>query len=116
MAGTIGVIGAVVSIAGTVYGASEAHQQTQMAKQAFAQSNPFGPYRPEYAKQLQDLMKDPSSITKDPGYQFQFDQGQQAVERSMAAKGFLGSGNEAIALTEYGQGFAQNYLKQQETF
>ena len=33
-----------------------------------------------------------------------------------AARGFLGSGNEAIALQEYGMGFANDYLHQQEQF
>lgn len=99
-----------------IYGLYSAYQQQQMAKDAFKGSDPFGPYRGYYAKQLQDLMSNPSAITEDPAYKFQFEQGQQAVERSMAAKGFLGSGNEAIALTQYGQGFAQNYLTQKEQF
>ncbi len=41
-----------------------------------------------------------------PGYQWQFDQGMQALDRSAAGKGLFGSGNNAIALTKYGQGLA----------
>lgn len=43
-----------------------------------------------------------------PGYQFQLQQGQQAMERSLAAKGLSTSGNALAAATEYGQGYAQN--------
>ncbi len=41
-----------------------------------------------------------------PGYQFAMDQGIQALDRSAASKGMYGSGNNAIALTQYGQGLA----------
>lgn len=44
----------------------------------------------------------------DPGYQFRFQQGQEAVENSAAAKGSLLGGNTLRALNEYGQGFASN--------
>jgi hypothetical protein len=51
-----------------------------------------------------------------PGYQFQLEQGQQAVERSAAARGDLQSGNTLAAVTQYGQGLADqtfnNYLAQ----
>jgi hypothetical protein len=43
---------------------------------------------------------------KDPGYQFRMDQGQQALERSAAARGGLISGGTGKALTEYGQDYA----------
>jgi len=42
----------------------------------------------------------------DPSYQFRFQQGQQAAERSAAARGLLNSGNAAIELQQYGQGMA----------
>jgi hypothetical protein len=49
----------------------------------------------------------------DPSYQWRLKQGQQAVERSAAAKGQLGSGNVLTALTDYGQGAAsQEYSAQ----
>ncbi len=66
-----------------------------------------------YAQQLQRLIADPSSVTKLPGYQFNLDQGTQAVARHMAGSGFLGSGNEAIALTKYGQDYATNVYQTQ---
>jgi len=58
-----------------------------------------------YADQLKTLMQGQFS-TNDPSYQWRFDQGQKAVERSVAAKGMLNSGNAAIELQQYGQGAA----------
>jgi hypothetical protein len=57
-----------------------------------------------------------STFTDSPGYEFQREQGQQAIERSAAARGGLQSGNTLAAAAEYGQGLAdstfQNYLAQ----
>lgn len=58
----------------------------------------------------QNLLQDPSQITNDPGYQFRLNQGSEAIRRDMAAAGLRGSGNEAIALTEYGQNYATSEL------
>lgn len=41
-----------------------------------------------------------------PGYQFAMDQGTQAALRGASAAGMLSSGNTLTALTEYGQGLA----------
>lgn len=41
-----------------------------------------------------------------PGYQFAFDEGMRAVENSAAARGTRLSGNQLRALTQYGQGMA----------
>lgn len=57
---------------------------------------------PDYQKLLASL----------PGYQFQLDQGSQAVDRNLAARGLLQSGAAGKALTQYGQGVAQNYAGQ----
>lgn len=50
------------------------------------------------------------------GYNFKMDQGQRAITGSAAAKGLLGSGSTAKALTTFGQGLAgdtfNNYLSQ----
>ena len=43
-----------------------------------------------------------------PGYQFQQQQGQQAIQNSAAAKGNLVSGNDMEALNNYGQQTAQS--------
>lgn len=49
-----------------------------------------------------------ASFTGDPGYQFRLGEGQQAIERSAAARGGLLSGGTLRELTQYGQGFASN--------
>lgn len=90
------------SLASGIAGNQQAMQGVQFGEQQ------------QYAKQLQDLIANPSQVTSLPGYQFMFDQGSQAVQRASAAKGFLNSGNEGTALVQYGQAFATNALTQQE--
>ena len=55
---------------------------------------------------LNELLQNPSSITSTPGYEFAYNQGLEAVNRTAAAKGQLGSGNRLYDLTKYGQGLA----------
>lgn len=52
----------------------------------------------------------PTNVTEqnDPGFQFRLQQGQQALERSAAARGGLLSGGTAKALDAYSQGEASN--------
>lgn len=47
-----------------------------------------------------------SAFQTGPGYQFALDQGTQAALRGASASGMLNSGNTLTALTEYGQGIA----------
>jgi hypothetical protein len=98
----------ILDVGSGLYGLYESDKMKDMAKAAMGQQDPFGPYRKQSAEQLMALMADPSLITKDPGYDFQFNQGRQAVERTMSAQGFTGSGNESIALTQYGQDYAKS--------
>lgn len=49
-----------------------------------------------------------ADFQKDPGYDFRMQQGQQALERSAAARGGLQGGGFAKALTQYGQDYASN--------
>lgn len=51
-----------------------------------------------------------NALAATPGYQFALDQGVQATDRSAAAKGTLGSGQEMAELTQYGQGLATQTL------
>lgn len=55
---------------------------------------------------------DTKLIQSMPGYQFNLQQGNQAVQRDLAAKGLLGSGAAGKALTQYGQGYAMNASNQ----
>lgn len=47
-----------------------------------------------------------SDFTADPGYQFRLQQGQQALDRSLAAQGQTFSGGAMKAAQDYGQGLA----------
>ena len=47
-----------------------------------------------------------------PGYQFQLQQGSQAVDQNLAARGLLQSGAAGKELTQFGQGLASNYATQ----
>lgn len=60
----------------------------------------------EYETRLRQLLDNPDSIQNTGAYKFRFDQGQQAVERSAAARGMTGSGNVLAELAKYGQGMA----------
>lgn len=55
------------------------------------------------AQQQQDAF---DKFRADPGYQFSVDQGQQAIDRSAAARGILNSGATAKALDRFGTGIA----------
>lgn len=62
---------------------------------------------------LAALLDDPESIQKTGSYKFRVGQGQDALERSLGAKGLLGSGNRLTELTKYGQDMgSQEYENQ----
>lgn len=54
----------------------------------------------------------PTDVQNDPGYQFNIEQGQQGLNRSLGAQGGLFSGNALKAGAEYNQNFANNYYNQ----
>jgi hypothetical protein len=99
--------------------------------QMLRQVDPWSFYRgsaaDNLAKQVPGGENDPTSIYRskleqmmngefgpeDPSYKWRYDQGQQAVERSLAAKGLLNSGNAAIELQQYGQGAASTEYQAQ---
>lgn len=83
---------------------------------AAAAADPFAAQRGQYQQQLSDLMKNPSSITSDPGYQFQLKSGLDAVNGAMASAGYLNSGNRMTALQQEGQNFADTSLQNKELF
>ena len=56
---------------------------------------------------------EPGSFASSPAYKFAFDQGTEALNRSMASKGLANSGTRLAELTKYGQGLAgQQYFNQ----
>ena len=68
--------------------------------------DPYAPYRGAAAKQLQQLMANPSSIQSSPVYQADM----QAAGRTMAAQGYTGSGNALVASAQAGgQAYQQQF-------
>ncbi len=55
---------------------------------------------------------DPTQIANNPDYQFQLQQGTQAVQRAAAANGTLQSGGTMKALDQFSQGLASNEIGQ----
>lgn len=116
------ITAAAAAVVGVGVGAYEASNAASVGKneenatktQLGMEQTQFGEQQ-QYASQLATLMANPSSVTSTPGYQFNFDQGVDATSRGMAAGGFLNSGNEASALTSFGQGMAMNTFNQQAT-
>lgn len=78
-------------------------------QQQVASGADFTPYQ----TQLNQLLANPSSVTQTPGYQFALGQGNEAINRSAAAKGMLNSGNVLAELAKYGQGMASQGYQQQ---
>lgn len=52
---------------------------------------------------LRSLLDNPDSINQSAAYKFRVGQGQEALQRSLGAKGMLNSGNRLMELTKYGQ-------------
>lgn len=86
----------------------------QNAQAGAAAADPFAGQRGQYQDQLSALMKDPSSVTKTPGYEFNFDQGLQGLQRQEAAAGNLNSGTADIGAVQYGENYAMNTFSQYE--
>ena len=95
-------------------GMSEAERLRKLSEEAARGANPFGPYRDQYAQQLSQLTANPGSITSYPGYQFGLDQGLIGRQRALAAGGYSGSGNEAIELDKYAQGYGSQFLNTEQ--
>jgi len=49
-----------------------------------------------------------AALANSPGYRFRLQQGQNALDASLAARGGMGSGKAMTAANEYGQNFASN--------
>jgi len=84
-----------------IYGLMESARLGGLAETAAARADPFRQYREQYAQRMSMLSNNPSAIVNEPGYQA----GLQAIQRTMAAQGYTGSGNMMAALAKYGGDF-----------
>lgn len=81
--------------------------------QAQQMVDPFAPYRQQYGQMLNQLIGDPTRVQSMAGYNAQLQAGTQAVERGLAARGQIGSGQEQIALQNLGSSQFNQYYNEQ---
>lgn len=119
------LIGAGASLLGGILGSKASSKAAKAQLQAAQQSNALqkemfdiqradmAPWREAGSAaigQINALLSNPSSLQSTPGYQFRFDQGQKALDRSAVGRGGLFSGRAMMDAQRFGQGFASNEL------
>ena len=70
---------------------------------AVSQDNRFAAGLTDAESRLRALLDNPDSVQQSAAYKFRVGQGQEALQRSLGAKGLLNSGNRLMELTKYGQ-------------
>lgn len=100
--------GAINALTG-LYSSNQAlNAQQNATNQANAAWAPYQALGQQGLNGISGLLKDPSTITSNPGYQFALTQGQNALDHSAASKGGLYSGAQMKASQRYGQDYASN--------
>lgn len=66
-------------------------------------TNRFEPGLSDAETRLRSLLDNPDSVQQTAAYKFRVNQGQEALQRQLGAKGLLNSGNRLMELTKYGQ-------------
>jgi hypothetical protein len=102
---------AVASVGVGAYSAYSSSKQTGFADSIAGTE--FGEQQGMYSM-LMSLLTNPQSFASNPAYSFATNQGSAAVARQMGASGYAGSGNEALALQQFGQQSAFSGLASQE--
>lgn len=85
--------------------------QLQMFEQTREDTAPWRETGARALTKLEDMFlngKGMDDFQQTPGYQFRFDEGVRALDRSAASRGLLMSGGQQRELTRYGQGIASN--------
>ena len=121
--GLSSLVGAGASIFGASTEANAAQQAAQLQYQEYQNTQRLlSPYVQAgtgaiggYQGALNTLQQgfNPQNLAATPGYQFQLQQGEQAVTDQATATGGVGGGNTLKALTQYGQGLASTTFQQQ---
>lgn len=113
-------IGAGVQMIGAnkAAGAQQAatNQSNDLARYVFdttrADNAPALQARNSALEQMQALLKDPSTLTSQPGYSFGMGEGTKALNNGAAARGMTYSGAQGKALQRFGQDYAGTKLDQ----
>lgn len=106
----LGSLSGLANLGTSIYGMYQSEQMKRLAKLAGAQADPWGASggRSLAAGQLQGVLAGGSAAYEQtPAYKARM----QAVQRSMAANGYLGSGNMAVAAANAGGAGYNEYLQ-----
>ena len=102
-----GAISAGIGIVDSLFGGGGSQPSGNTAGGAYY--DPYANERKGFFNQMQNLMRDPSSISKMPGYKWGMQQGDEQINRTAAATGQRFGGAHDIALSQYGQGYAKSW-------
>lgn len=105
-------LGSLLSAGGDIYGYMQGRSdidemENVLREQALRAEQQFQPFAQAGQNALSQLQApNLEALQNDPGYQFRLQQGNQALERSLASRGLGQSGAALKAAQEYGQGLA----------
>lgn len=115
-------IGPLVSAGTQIYGANQAsnamadatNKANELQRYVYdtnrTDNMPALTARNSALEQMQALLKDPSTLTSQPGYAFGLNEGTKSLNSGAAARGMTYSGAQGKALTRYGQDYAGTKL------
>lgn len=112
----MGLLSSISNFAGELFGSDQIAENaaagrgaaTEWGRTARSDLSPFRELGVGQITGLQDLMSDPSSVTKLPSYQFKLSEGLGALERSKLSKGKFFSGETARDIIDYAEGLASS--------
>lgn len=111
--GLIGADSAEDATAAQTYGAEQANAlQRYMFDTTRKDTEPYRKAGADALTQIQRLLKYPTSVTKQPGYQFGIREGTNALENSASARGMTYSGAQAKALQQFGNDYGTSKIDQ----
>lgn len=106
-------LGSLLQAGGDIYGYMQGRKDIKdieniLAQQSANASALYQPYAQAGENAIANMQApDMEALMNDPAYQFRLQQGNQALERSLAAQGLGQSGAALKAAQQYGQGLAQ---------
>src|SRR5271170_6184883 len=107
----MGVTAAIAAVGSLAVGIGSYETQKGLASQLEGEGATVFGEQQYYAEQLNKLIANPSSVTSLPGYQFNLQTGEQSVARQFGPQ--AGSGAEGVALTQYGENYANSAYQTQ---